>query len=365
MSPSTPQRPTPRSAGPIRYRVVRGPKMEGAAVRWYWRATRYTGGGEETAWCGWATVEEADFTVAGLVRGEAPAADAIRTVADLLSFWHGAIEARHDLAPATVAGYAESARRVKAIIGDVLVARVDRGTVERLRDRGLGLGRTPRTVRRDLVVLGLAWRWGRECGHLSGDLPRVGVVLPEIRRPRATEDSIAAVLDTLPPAQRLHLLLLADRGFRISEIAGLRRRDVEGRWVTVTGKGRTRRVPLTPAAAAELAAWMEAHPGPPEGYVLGYTPSSAKGLLSRALRASGVAWTSRGLRDASVRRAYREMMDPSLAGKLHGHSAEVALRHYRQAEEEEMLEALDRPDLPPTRPGRPPSRRRPVFRRPR
>lgn len=358
-----PQRPAPRSSGPIRYRVVRGPRVEGDVLRWYWRASRYGSGAEETVWCGWGTVEEADYAVAGLVRGEQPpGAEQIRTVADLLSFWHGAIEARHDLAPATVVGYAESARRVKAIVGDVLVARVDRATVERLRDRGLGLGRTPRTVRRDLVVLGLAWRWGRECGHLTGDLPRVGVVLPEIHRPRATEASIAALLDTLPPAQRLHLLLMADRGFRISEIAGLRRRDVEGRWVTVTGKRRTRRVPLTPEAAAELAAWLEAHPGPPDSYVLGYTPASARGLLSRALKAAGVAWTSRALRDASVRRSYREMMDPALAGKLHGHSAEVALRHYRQAEEEELLEALDRPDPPPS-PRRPPSRRRAILRR--
>lgn len=342
------RRPSPRSSGPLRYRVVRGPRADG---RWYWRASRYGAGVEETVWCGWGTVEEVDLVVAGLVRGDAPIQDAgIGTVSDLLSYWHGAIEERSDLARGTIRGYGLVAKRVGAVIGDVRVDRVDRATAERLRDVSLRAGQTPRTVRLGLMVLEIAWRWGRELGHVERELPRVRVVLPEIRRQAVTDRDAASAIERITsPATRLHLRLLWETGCRPFEIASLRRRDVDGRWLTVTGKRRTRRVPLSLEVAGELAAWLSAHPGDPDGWVLGRMPSSSVVMLRQHLRAAGVTWTPRGLRDAAVRRVYRSGVDPGVAGRLLGHSAVVALHHYRQVTEDELLEAVDRPPAEPAR----------------
>ena len=48
-----------------------------------------------------------------------------------------------------------------------LITALDRATIERYRDTRLRGGSTTRTVRKDLTILALAWRWGREVGHVE------------------------------------------------------------------------------------------------------------------------------------------------------------------------------------------------------
>lgn len=342
-----PARPSPRAHGDLRLRVARGPRA--ADGRWYWRCLRYTEGREEPVWVGWATIAEADERTAGAIRGVTePSALQARTVRDLLSLWHGSIEARGDLAPATVAGYGAAAVRVRDVIGPSLVDAVDRLTVERYRDTRLRLGSTPRTVQKDLTILGLAWRWGREVGIVTAaELPRVRVHLDELTHTRVKLTDAAEAIAALTGASRLHLLLVVASGCRVSEIGHLRRRDVEGRWITVTGKRRTRRIPLPLDAAAELAAWMEAHPGAEDGTVLGYRGASAREMLFRRMKEAGITWTPRDARRARTNAIYASGVDPGVAGALLGHSPEVALRHYRRAAEEELLEAVDREPVAP------------------
>jgi integrase len=348
----TPPRPAPRSAGPYRYRVARGPRDDEGTWRWYWRCLRYVDGGEESAWVGWGTVEEADERTARLITG-APEPGQARTVRDLLSLWHGAIESRSDLAPATVRGYGDAAIRLRDVIGATLVGALDRLTIERYRDARLRAGSTPRTVKKDLTILGLAWRWAREVGHVEvgRELPRVAVLLDELTHPRVRAPDLQAALDALEAAgrhaSRLHLLLVGASGCRVSEIGALRRRDVDGRWITVTGKRRTRRIPLPVEVADELAAWIEAHPGSPDGTVLGYHGASARELLFRYLREAGIPWRPKDARRARVNAVYASGVDPGVAAKLLGHSPEVALRYYRDAMEEELLDAVDHPEPPP------------------
>lgn len=353
MPPRT-RRPSPRRVGPYRLRVVRGPHRD-APARWYWRAEQYRGATAETVWTGWGTVEEADAAVARLVTGEStPGAHDCETVRDLLSLWHGGIEQRGDLAPATIDGYGAGAVRLRDVIGTVALARVDRATIERYRDQALRMGRTARTVQTDLKLLRLAWRWGRETGHApERDLPRVSVRAPELVHARVTPESVAATVARLEGASRVHLLLLWATGCRVSEIAALRWGDVRETptrtWIAVTGKRRRREVPLPTTAAAVLRAWGVDQDRRPGAYVLARTPASSRQMFFRHLRAAGAVWTPQDLRRAAVDTLYATGTDPGTAGRILGHSPAVALRHYRRAAEADLEAAVDRAgmgDLP-------------------
>lgn len=343
------EKPTPRAVGSIRLRVIRGPDDEG---RWYWRAERYRDGGRETVWTGWGSVDEADAAVAHVLVGDAPpTSDDCRTVRDLLSLWHGSIEDREDLARGTVEGYGGCAVRVRDTIGHVAVERIDRSAIERHRDASLRLGRTPRTVASDIRALRMAWRWGQEMGLVPvRELPRVPVLLPRLQRRRVSADEVAAALARMTGASRLHVLLLWSTGCRLAEIGALRWGDVEERggrtWLRVMGKGRRpRSVPLPASAALELEAWRELVDHRPESTVLGRAPGSAKTLLHRDLDAAGVTWAPHDLRRAVVDRLYRAGVEVGSAAELLGHSAEVALRHYREASEADLVGAMDRAGL--------------------
>jgi integrase len=270
----------------------------------------------------------------------------VQTVRLLLRAWIGAVELRADLARATVDGYVGAARRLRDRIGDVRLDRLDRRTLEGYRDGRIREGMTPRTVAKDLVVLGLAWRWGREVVGLDRELPRVAVRLPELVHRRTTADEATAAVEALDGPQRLHLALILATGCRVSEIGHLRRCDVEGRWITVTGKRRTRRIPLPLDVAAELAAWLDAHPGEPADPVLGYRGASAREMLWLRMRDAKITLTTRDLRRARVDALYRAGVDPSVAGALLGHSPDIALRHYRRAAEDELVEAIERAERP-------------------
>ena len=84
--------------------------------------------------------------------------------------------------------------------------------------------------------------------------------VPGVTPPRSPPPKSAACSpQPLRPADRLMVMLAACAGLRVSEIAAVRGEDVdlEGRWLTVTGKGGHRHtLPL----AAELADVLEAWP---------------------------------------------------------------------------------------------------------
>lgn len=342
--PSIPKKPRPRQVGSYRLRAIRGPREDG---RWYWRAERYAEGASQTAWTGWGTVTEADTAVAALLTtGERHSTepDEVETVKDLLSFWHGQIEESATLSPATISGYGNRAAALARGIGTVRVERLDRLAIERYRDSQIRAGRTPRGVAADLCILRLSWRWGREMGLVPDrELPTVSVRLPELVRARAEPEDIARVLESLEGAVALHLLLLWGTGCRVSEIGALRWRDCTKQdsttWITVTGKGRTRRIPLPATVAEQLWAWMPAG-GRPDAYVLGLTPGASKKALWVALDRAGVDWSAHAVRRAAVDRLYRAGVDVGTASALLGHTPEVALRHYRRAADEDLQDAI-------------------------
>lgn len=305
MPPKPPKKPARRQMGRYRLAVVRGPREDG---RWYWRAREHANGGEQTVWTGWATLREADEAVGQIVAGISPTESTdCATVGDLLSLWHGSIEARQDLSVLTVRGYACSAKRLKKVLSLTATPRLDRAAVERFRDTSLKQGNTTRTVRCDLMVLGLAWRWGRELGLTPDkELPRVGLKVPELAHARPPTDSIMAAIEKFAPAPRMHALLLAATGARRIEVAQLSHGDVterDGRlWIGLNGKGgRARETPIHKDIEDELRAWIETHPGRPEDALLGYTAQTCIQYLHRAIHAAGETWTPHDLRRGNGR----------------------------------------------------------------
>lgn len=340
---SPPKRPAPHAVGAARLRVIRGPRADG---RWYWRAELYREGASETLWVGWATSAEADQAVIERLAGVTRTTSSdCRTIADLMAYWHGHCEERGDLSPVTIDGYGHLARQVVDGLGPLACDRLDRVALERYRDRRMREGRAARSVEADLKILRLAWRWGRELALVPDrDLPRVRVAVEPLRRLRPTDGEVEAVLGQLQGASRLHLLLLWSTGCRIGEVGGLRWGDVFERdgvtWIRVVGKRRMREVPLPPRAAAELRAWAVGRQRDAETMILGRNQASAKTMLHTHLTRLGVAWDPHDLRRAVVDRLYRAGVDVGTAAALVGHSPQVALRHYRQASEDDLLGAM-------------------------
>lgn len=346
MPPKPPKKPARRAVGPYKLAVVRGPREDG---RWYWRARKHENGTEQTVWTGWATVREADEAVGAILAGVAVLDPSqCSTVGELLSLWHGSIEARQDLSPLTVVGYAGSAKRLKTTLALVAVGRLDRVAVERYRDTALRNGNTARTVRSDLMALGLAWRWGRELGLTPDkELPRAALRLPELAHERPGKDAMMETIRGFAPVPRMHALLLAATGARRIEIAQLRLGDVterDGRlWLALDGKGgRARETPLHHEIEDELRAWLEAHPGRPEDPLLGHTASTCIQYLHRAIHAAGATWTPHDLRRLWVDLMYRAGVDITVAAALAGHSPEMAMREYRRVSAADMISVVDR-----------------------
>lgn len=340
------RRPAPRASGDIRYRVVRGPKDENL---WYWRAERYTGG-TETVWTGWATVEEADRAVATLVStGNAPVTG--MTVRDLLSFWFGSVEDRRDIKPHTVSGYKQGAIRVRNVIGTVALPSVDRATLERLVSVGLSAGRKISGIRSDLRILSIAWKWGQEVNLFPPRaLPRLRFHMANVQRPVPTQEDVLDVLGRVRPEVRMAIVLMLATGARRAEVCGLRRRDVhaDGQmyWLQVEGKGSLpRRIPVTGEAAEALRCWLLEHPGEAGEGIYGYTPTTMFQYIHRDLHAAGRTWQPHAIRRLTVDRVYRAGVDPGTAGRLLGHTPEVALRHYRQAAQQDVEGAVRVADL--------------------
>jgi integrase/recombinase XerC len=129
-----------------------------------------------------------------------------------------------------------------------------------------------RTIARKASVLRRYFDWARREGHVGRD-PTVGLSTPrgEARLPRVLRDSELTILlddpspraDTGSEEVRLRddalLELLYGSGLRVSEVCGLRARDLDlaRQRVTVWGKGaKQRTVPLSQPAVGALRAYL-------------------------------------------------------------------------------------------------------------
>ncbi|MBA2281002.1 MAG: tyrosine recombinase XerC [Acidimicrobiia bacterium] len=186
------------------------------------------------------------------------------------------------LASTTVASYRHDVEAFVAWATDAGLAtpaEVDRRVVRRYLAHLSGLGHRSTTVARRLSALRRWFAWLRRHGGIVID-PTAGLSAPkgEARLPRVLRaDELHQLLDepagTSPAAEPTPLAtalrdrddavleLLYGSGLRVGELVGLRRPDVDldGRWVTVWGKGaKQRRVPLSAPAVEALRRWIAA-----------------------------------------------------------------------------------------------------------
>jgi len=340
------RKPSPVTVGPLHTRAIRGPRADG---RWYWRARRFSGGVEDTPWVGWATRDEVQRTLAGLLASgglDAPRSDFedVKTVRDLLECWMASREARSDLATGTISNYRTKARHVADGLGEARLDRIDVVTLEGYRDRRLRSRAAGASVAMEVNVLRIAWAWGREVGACPArDLPRLDVRAKPVRnRSTPTPDAVRVVAANLDGWARAAFVLLHATGARIGEIADLEWSavDVPARVVTLRGKTGVRAVPLAAEALDAVLAFPHR-----EGRVFPVATNTVRCTfprhLARACRDAGVpVFSPHGLRRAAVDRFARAGVDVGTAATFLGHSPAVMLQHYRGVSMDDLRQAL-------------------------
>lgn len=350
MSPS-PTRPHPFAVGPVKARIVRGPRADG---RWYWRAGIYRDGTERTVWTGWALPEEAVRLLAAKVaedRLDVPEVeDKAETIGDLMEYFIGRQELRADLSPETLTAQRNASKRLKRGMGPARIDRLDLAALERFRDVRLRAGSAPGTIALDFQVLRAAWAYGREVGLIPDQvLPRVRLLAPS-RAPKRTPSpaEISRVLPHLIGIYKLAVLLLASTGCRRGEVCQLTWAELDldaAELHLAQGKTGARSIPLAAPVVAALRAHRAEHPKEGDECIWPVSPTTMRNKvwarLQEACKAADVApFSPHALRRAAVGALYRSGADPSVAASVAGHSPAMALKHYREVTDADRRAAV-------------------------
>lgn len=151
--------------GRLTVRAIRGPDEQG---RYYWRTFRYENKQEiKRTIPGWHLQKDAEDLAADMRAGaDAPCREDIRIVTDLLEFWLGAQleRADTDLAAGSKRIWKLACRHLNDTIGEVMLTALDVTTVDRHQNTRRANGAAVTTVRNELNVLNMAWKWGQQLG---------------------------------------------------------------------------------------------------------------------------------------------------------------------------------------------------------
>jgi integrase len=201
------------------------------------------------------------------------------------------------------------------------------------------------------------YSWGLDAGRTDRDPSRA---LRRVRLPRhlprpAADLVVSNALEHANDKIRLMILLGALAGLRAAEIAKLRWDSIDGAAMTVCGKGgRTRRIPVHPALAAELAAeytrradgrtgsgYRYTHHGDvyvfPGQTVGGMHPGHVSHALSMAL---GPGVTGHQLRHRAATRALRGTGNLRAVQEFLGHSSPSTTAIYTEVDPAALLAAV-------------------------
>lgn len=177
--------------------------------------------------------------------------------------------------------------------------------------------------------------WLHTTGYAPTD-PAAALHAPPEPAPcaRACPDAaLEAGLRATSGTAHLLLRLAADTGLRRAELARVRGLDVDGRWLTVRGKGgRIRRVPLPPDLATAIAAddsWT--FPGRFTGH------ASVDWVHDTIHRATG--WPPHALRHRYARRAYTATRDVRAVQALLGHASLATTQRYLGIDDDQLTAA--------------------------
>ena len=270
------------------------------------------------------------------------------------------LEALSETSPNTIEGFRQSRRRLERALGNPPVEELSRTlltkTQDQLRLRGGSADEplAPSTVNTTLAHARACWSWCETRGHVDRPWPRIPKLKPGPRTKRPYTDAeigevLAWVAGYRGGVHHPLVQLLADTGCRVSEVLGLRGRDIEreGREVffakTKTGDART-----VPVAAETMAILPTTRA--PDDYVF---PASGKRggsgaadprrhlrretvrkVLKKAVEALGIADPER-LDTHSLRRSFcttaeRLNFPVDVARRVSGHKSRQMFEHYQQ-----------------------------------
>ena len=338
------RRPKPFGVGPVRVRAINGPRDN----QWYWRAEIHENGASRSVWSGWATRTDAAKQVAGIVAevdfDPVGSIGDLETVFDLLDVWLGSVDARQDIAKSTQILYRRRSRQIARVLGSVLLERIRLSDLEGYRNRRLRERAASGTVAGELRILKIAWRWGSQTGICPArDLPSPPLKVSPVRnRYTPTQTEAAMVLQQLEGWERSAFLVLATTGCRIGEIASLRwdQIDLDRREITVTGKRKTRTIPVRDETVDALVAMDRTG-----AFVFPVAKTTLIQGLQRRLpmscSAAGVPrFTPHGLRRMVQNTLAEAGVDIADYAAILGHSPQVALLHYRQVRPNSLRSAI-------------------------
>lgn len=351
----TTKKPAPVRSGQLTARATAAPTSRDS--RWRWRIEERRAGQRPLArWSGRATDAELAAQLAEIHRDAAADATAddsssSGTVADLLTRWTAAMEARADLAARSRSTYRGAARRLAAGLGHLALSDLDSAAIARWLDDE---DRSARTVALDRRCLGAAWRWGRERDLVPDrDLRLPRAPRPPRRDPDPTPaevDRCATWLAEHAPAWVSRALLVArESGARVGEVARLAMADVDldtGR-MRVSGKTGHRRVPISPRLRGMLQTRLDegtAHDETVSGVARATVESGLGRWMHRAAAAVGLSHppTPHTLRRHAADELARRGVDVGTAAAWLGHSPEVMLAIYRQVDAGDLDRAASR-----------------------
>lgn len=267
----------------------------------------------------------------------------------LLADWQLWMRGR-GLAERTVVERAQAVRRVAGFLGLHPMALTESHVVRVLARTGLAAG----TRATYYSTLRSWFGWLDETERAVAPNPMQRVRRPKVPRhtPRPlTTGRVQRIL-----AQRLRLrtrtmvLLAAYAGLRVSEVAAMHARDVDldGRWLTVVGKGGVRRaIPLHPAlleVAPRMPAdgyWFPTWVGNRLGdsHVLGRSVST---IIGNAMSRAGVPGTAHAMRHWFATELLAQGADVRTVQLLMGHASLSTTQVYLQVADVRRVEAVAR-----------------------
>jgi integrase len=212
----------------------------------------------------------------------------------------------------------------------------------------------PGTVNRELdtlkSILSKAVEWGKLLESAARGVKRLKV---DNRRTRIlTDDEQRAVLEACPRKLRAIVTLALITSARVGELLNLRWENCQDGALTFweTKNGRPRRIPISPAIAAVLAAQPRIHPwvftNTRDERPHPYTVNGAAHVFGRAVVRAGITTgdvTLHTLRHTALSRMIASGYDDYTVMEISGHSSTRMLGRYTHPTEERKIAALDLP----------------------
>jgi len=319
-------------------------------------------------------VEDVSDALVMAYRGIDPAAIAedgshVKTVEDLVRAWFwaqeqrgpdGEMRAEHQIAERTLSMYRTASRQLIQAGGRIKLRAMGTAELTALRDK-LAETYAVRTVNLATKCLRQAALWGIErkveIPPLNWRSLRIKPREYTNRHRTPTHGEVSELYGALRRCGlRLALFIAWKTGGRIGEVCALTWADLyedeDGAWVTLSGKTGERRFPLAAADLAEIRAAMPKYARETDRLFSPHLHKNGSASLVVACQGRGVEpFTFHGLRRLMTDTCQRRGVDVGTYAALMGHTAEEALRHYRQPTVDDLRGALIKIRRRQARPG--------------